>query len=133
MSGGCVRIGQRGLIGSRLRLSARVGLRRLRGRRRAPGLRSRLSFSPSTAFQLLEAELVVVRHLLQLRLHLADRELQPLDLAGQGTNLVLQLLDLHIELRFRAALRLHEDGGEDGRGEDCRKGDAAPQLPPRKG
>src|SRR3954447_21184687 len=88
----------RGRLLLRSSLLARWGLRQRAGRRLAAGGSCRISFFSGTAlsaFQLLEAEFVVVLHLLQLRLHLRERELQALDLPGERTHLVLELLHAH--------------------------------------
>src|SRR5690606_36303996 len=81
--------------------------------------------------ELLEAELVVLRLLLDQRLHLRELELQPLDLTGEKADLLLELLDADGELGFLAALRngrrggpQHQDRGKNGPTEEVVKAHA---------
>jgi len=87
-----------------------------------------LGHRPS-AFQLLEAEFIVVLHLLQLLLHLRQGELQALDLTREGTNGVLELLDANRELRLLFALGEDQFGGKDAGDEDDGEGSEPPRRP----
>ena len=115
-------------------------LRQRLGRRRAVSWRCRLRFSRGTAFQLLEAELVVLRHLLEQRLHLRELELagpRPGRSAGGsaprgpgcGTSSCGRLLRLCATMNARAARPMSAGGTGADEGDQAT---AVPSLPRRR-
>ena len=82
-----------------------------------------------SAFQLLEAEFVVVLHLLDQFLHLRELELQALDLAVEGADRVLEILHPDGELGLLRTLGQDELRREYAGDENDREGHQPPRRP----